>query len=308
MLDLNHFPSSKGVSDVQEFFGTAILVGTSWQIWTKPRGKTMCHIFLLGHGGNGGLGAVGANSTAAGGGGGGSGGQTILVAPLEAIPDVLFLSLGGIGSGVNVPSYICITPDVTVNNVLAIANSSNIGANASGGSAGTGAAAPAAATAGTMPIGWAYTVSVLAGQAGANGGANVVGGSITLPVTGLLVTGGCGGGGLPATATTGTNGGAYTVAGIFPAHLGGAGGASPTIPPNNGTSGYPPIPKLSFWYGGTGGGSTHGSASGAGLIASVGGSAGVGCGAGGNGGALTGTPVITAVGQGGVGYCRIVCW
>lgn len=118
---------------------------------------------------------------------------------------------------------------------------------------------------------------------------------------------GTGGAGLGAAGVAGTAGGAFTVAGQFPPHLGGAGGSAATTPPQNGTGGYEPIPRLFYGYGGTGGGSTHGTATGAGLVQASGGNGAVGCGGGGMGGALTAS-AAGQVGQGGVAWCCIVCW
>ncbi len=302
-----------GNSDVQVFIGNSQSAGVSWQVWEKPRGKSMVNIQLTGKGGNGGLGAVGANSTAAGGGGGGSGAQTSLTMPLALIPDQLFISLLGQSQTTTVTSYICVHAPVAAtpwNNVLAVAQGGGNGGNASGATPGAAGTAGGAATAATMPLGWKYTNIVLGGQAGIIGGVAVNGGNLTLPVTGLTVTGGTGGGGLPAAGVNGTTGGAFTVSGIFPAQNAPAATSNAIIPPGNGNNGYQPIEKLFYYYGGTGGGSTFGTATGEGLYASVGGNGGYGCGGGGNGGALTGTPANSAgkVGLGGPAYCVITCW
>ena len=310
MLDFSHIPTQFGAANVQTFIGISANATSNWQTWQKPRGKSMCNILLIGKGGNGGLGVVGANSTAAGGGGGGSGGQTSLTMPLWAIPDILHLSLAGMNPSITaISSYVAIAPGVVnANNTIALANGGGVGGNASGATAGAAGGAGAVATAAGMPLGFPWADALLVGQAGIIGGVAVAGGALTLPVTGLLVTGGTGGGGLPAAAAVGTNGGAFTAAGAFPPQIGGKGAAAATTPPENGSGGYNPISGLFYGYGGTGGGSTHGSATGAGLIASIGGNGAPGCGGGGNGGSLTGTPVAATVGLGGPALCIITCW
>jgi len=274
----------------------------------------MAHILLVGKGGNGGNSVAGAASTAAGGGGGGSGGQVSIMVPLWAIPDRLFLSLAGHSATTTLASYITIGLKLTagagapvVNDTLIYANGGGNGGNASGATAGAVGAAGAISAAATMPLGWQWLDSALAGQAGIIGGVAVSGANLTLPTTGLMVTGGTGGGGLPAAAASGTNGGNFTVAGVFPAHAGGAAQATATNPANTGSHGYRPVAGSLYGYGGTGGGSTHGTATGGGLVASRGGNGAPGCGGGGGGGALTGS----AAGGGGLGgpaFCIITCW
>lgn len=314
MLDLGHLYTGNGIGDIQIFTGTATAVGNTWQVWNKPRGKTMCSIFMVGKGGNGGTGVIGANSTAAGGGGGGSGAQISLTMPLCMLPDLIYLSLAGQSATTRLASYIAIAPPLTAgggaptaNNTLVIANGGGNGGNASGATAGAAGAAGAISTAATMPLGWMWVDLALAGQAGIIGGTTVAGAALTLPVTGLVVTGGTGGGGLPAAAATGTNGGNITGAGVFPTITGGVGSATATVPADWGRSGFQPIPKLGYWMGGTGGASTHGTATGGGLVQSTGGKGAYGCGGGGMGGALTGSSA-GAVGQGGVALAIITCW
>lgn len=309
MLDLFHLPTNT-VADIKEFKGNSVTAGLSWQTWLKPRGVSMIHIFLLGQGGGGGAGAIGANSTAAGGGGGGSGGQTSLTMPAWMLPDILYISTGASATGAGVASYVSIAPNITANHVVAIANGGGAGGNASGATAGAAGSAGAIATVATMPLGWSFANLALAGQAGIIGGVAVAGAALTLPTTGLLVTGGTGGGGLPAAAATGTNGGAFTVPAApspFPPQVGGVGSATATVPADNGSNGGNFMNKLFYCYGGTGGASTHGTATGAGLAQSRGGVGGYGCGSGGSGGALTGSAASVAS-RGGLGYCLVVSW
>ena len=302
MLDFSHIPTPYGAATVEYFQGD----GNSVKTWQKPRGKTMCHILAVGAGGNGGNGAVGANSTAAGGGGGGSGGQTSLLMPLWALPDTIYLALGFSINGVRISIF----PDAVANNQLVVVPAGGNGGNAAGATAGAAGTAGAASAANQMPLGFQWVETALAGQAGIIGGTTVAGAALTLPVTGLLVTGGTGGGGLPAAAATATNGGSFTVPATpspFPAHSGGIGSATATVPAQGGSTGYCPIAKLLYNYGGTGSSSTHGTATGAGLAQARGGDGAPGCGGGGSGGGLTGSTTATG-GLGGPAFCIVTCW
>lgn len=305
MLDFSHIPVNTGSAEIYYFQGPRRSGGANDITYTfvKPRGKSMIDILAVGSGGNGGQGAVGANSTAAGGGGGGSGAQTRLIMPLHLLPDVLYLCLEGYTASA---SIISIAPNVTSNNVLAYAANGGVGGAASGATAGTAGSAGAVATASNMPLGWAFATS-LVGQAGIAGGSTGSGASLTLPTTGLRITGGTGGGGLPAAAASGTAGGGFTVAGAFPAHPGGATQATATNPGNPGSQGKMLRSPLAYNYGGTGGGSSHGSATGAGLFGGDGGAGAPGCGGGGGGGCLTGG-VAGKGGEGGTGFFIITVW
>lgn len=311
MLDFSHIPGT----DVTWLTGastTAVGTGMTWQSWQKPRGKTMCSILLLGKGGNGGNGVVGANSTAAGGGGGGSGGMTTLTMPLALLPDILYFSLAGQQATTTVASYVTIYPSIIAtpppNHTLMIANGGGNGGNGAAAVAGAAGAAGAIATVATMPLGWQWA-KALAGQAGIIGGTTVAGAALTLPVTGLIVTGGTGGGGLPAAATAGTTGGSFTVPAQpspFIPHTAPASTATATVPPGDGAGGFK-LANLLYFYGGLGSGSTHGTATGAGLVAARGGAGAFGCGGGGGGGALTGSTASTG-GFGGPALAIINCW
>lgn len=305
MLDFSHIPTRYGAATVEYFEGVAPSAAAASMTWLKPRGKSMCNMLLVGCGGNGGNGVIGANSTAAGGGGGASGPQVSLTFPLWAVPDILFLNLTAGGSGG--VSSVSIVQNGASQNVLALVNAGGNGGNASGATAGTAGAAPSGSTAANMPLGWGWADNVISGQAGIAGGTTGAGAALTLPVTGLLVTGGTGGAGLGAAGAVGTAGGAFTVTTGFPPQIGGAGGSAATTPPNNGSNGLRPIPGLMYGYGGTGGGSTHGTATGAGLVASRGGAGAPGCGGGGGGGALTGSTAGSG-GLGGPAFCVITCW
>jgi hypothetical protein len=309
MLDFSHTPTSWGASDIQVFMGDALTSGTAWKTWIKPRGKTMLSIVLAGAGGNGGTGVVGANSTAGGGAGGQSGAITTLEMPLAVLPDRLYLSLAGRKptATANFASLISVAPDSTAANIVAFANGGLHGGNASAGTGGTVGTAAAIATAANMPLGWMYAIQVLAAQVGTAGGAAVAAANLALPTTGAFVMGGTGGGGLPAAAATGTNGGQITGAGAFTTLLGGQGSATATVPADFGRAGYRPVAGLGFFYGGTGSASTHGTATTTGLVQGRGGDGAPGCGGGGMGGALTGSTAGT-VGFGGEAFAILTCW
>lgn len=308
MLDFSHIPSQYPNADVQVFVGSSDNVSNPNEYtWVKPRGKTMGHILLVGNGGYGGDGIVGANSFAGGGGGGGSGGQTSIRFPLWAIPDWLAVRLWGTRSSNN--SYVALVHGNQIdNNTLVYARPGGAGGNGTtvpaGGSAGTSAVA---ATAANMALGWQWLQQALAGQAGAAGSATTNGLGVTAPVTGLLVTGGGGGGAMGAAGTGGTYGGSINGGGVFPKYQTSQSGAFAAVPGANGFDGFQPIPNLLYNYGGAGGGSSHGSATGAGLFGGNGGNGAPGCGGGGGGACLTGG-VAGVGGKGGPAFCIITCW
>jgi hypothetical protein len=310
MLDLFHTPSST-LTDIKTFYGGTAALGVTWQTWLKPRGKTMANILLVGCGGNGGNGVVGANSTAAGGGGGGSGAQAMLTIPIHNLPDVLYLCLPDKGVGGTAVSYIGIAPTINVNQLVLTAKGGGNGGNGSGATAGGAGSAGVLTAIGDCPLAALGNYNFLVGQAGIIGGTTVSAGTLTLPTTGLIVTGGTGGGGLPAAAATGTNGGSFTVPvapTIFYPHAGGQGSATATVPADLGRSGNEcKISGLLYFYGGTGSASTHGTALTTGLVQGKGGNGGPGSGGGGSGGALTSSTAATG-GLGGSGFAIITCW
>lgn len=307
MLDLSHLHQPENGSwYFQAPMGTANT--RSMFEWQKPRGYTMANILLVGNGGNGGTGIIGANSLAGGGGGGCSGGQTNIRIPLMLLPDVLWLGLNP-GNSTSA-SFVSIAPDTSTNvpNTLVAASYGATGGNGTSVPAGgAGGVAGTAITAGSMPLGWVFRTQVLQGQVGGAGGSTGNGINIGVNSTGLLVNGGGGAGGLPAAATGGNAAGACPLGtGVFP-QVQPIGGSSATTPPQSGWSLGQPIPKLLYLFGGAGGGSTHGSATGAGLVQSSGGNGAPGCGGGGMGAALTGSSA-GAVGLGGPAWCWITCW
>jgi hypothetical protein len=311
MLDNGHIPLSTKAR-VWRCDGNTVAAGATWTAWQRQRGESMAYMLLLGSGAGGGTGVVGANSVSAGGGGGGSGGQSRLTIPLFMLPDQLFVSVPYAAAGAGVASYISVAPNNTTNHLLLHAAGGGVGGNAAAGTGGAAGAAASISTIATAPLGGLGDPVYLAGQAGIIGGAAVAGAALTLPVTGLIVTGGTGGGGLPAAAATGTNGGSFTVPaapGIFAPQSGGIGSATATLAAAPGSDGFMAtnLADLMYFYGGTGGASTHGTATGAGLTQARGGNGGQGCGGGGMGGALTAS-AAAAASLGGPGLCIIISW
>lgn len=282
------------------------------EVWRKPKGHTMAQILAIGPGGGGGAGVIGANSVAAGGGGGGSGGQSCLTIPLILLPDTLMVRVDPGTTGSNGNTKLSICADLTINNcVLLTANGGSAGSAGSAGVGGAGGSGASIATISTCSLAGLGIFQFLPGQIGGTGGAAVNAANITLPVTGLAITGGVGGGGLPAAATAGTNGGGFIAPpapNVFFSTLGGQGSATATNPAAAGASGVDNIfPELWYSYGGTGGASTHGTATGGGLVQGAGGNGGAGSGGGGSGGALTGSSAA-ALSVGGDGILIIVSW
>ena len=308
MYGLTHLPRD-ALCDVQVFYPNSAVANVGWDVWRKRPGCSVVSIFVIGGAGGGGIGVVGAASTAAGGGGGGSGAQMMVVLPAIMLPDALFVSVGvgGAATGSGVLSRVAIGPNSSTNDQVAVSNAGAAGGNGAGAVGGTAGVAGAASTASNFSYSAGFPFISLAGQNGGVGGATVSAAALTLPITGLRLTGGTGGGGLPAAAAVGTAGGAYTVNGSFPAHSGGIGGTAATVPPTTGSNGYIVFPKWGFFYGGTGGGSSHGTALTTGLFGGLGGVGGIGCGGGGGGGALTGSVQGTG-GAGGGGLVIITAW
>ena len=297
-------------SDKIVFGGNSITAGGNWHTWTKPIGKSMASIIAIGGGGGGGLGVIGANSTAGGGGGGGSGAMIVMDIPLALLPNVLYVSVGYAKQGSGIASYVSTQPNIAANHVVAVANGGSAGGDATGGVRGAIGAAGALSTAATMPLGWPFARVSLVGHPGGLGGSSTTGGNISLPTTGIHVTGGTGGGGLPAAAKTGTSSGVLTVTGspsYFPAQTAVVGPGSASVPATPGKSGFSVRDAGFYYYGGTGSSSTHGSATGAGLVQAAGGNGGVGSGGGGMGGALTGSTPAT-LSYGGPGMVIITCY
>lgn len=310
MVDQYGFPLTSSLS-VERYYGNTSNGNSVWNVWSKPTGITMIHFFMIGHGGQGGQGAIGAASTAAGGGGGGSGAQVSLLIPAVLLPDILYFSLTRSEFGAGNSSFLSILPNSGANHTILNVSPGGYGNNASGATAGTGGSGGSVGGFSSYSLAGLGIFSGFAGQSGTTGGTTGVGTNITLPTGGVVATGGTGGGGLPAAATAGSNGGAFNATSLpsaYPATAGGIGSINPTDIPGNGNEGINSFFKgLTFFLGGTGGGSNNGSATGAGLVQSMGGNGGIGCGGGGSGGALTGSTAANAA-RGGTSYLQIICW
>lgn len=296
------------LADKQVFAANSPSAGSDFHSWRKRPGVTMVQIIAIGGGGGGGNGVVGANSTAAGGGGGGSSNLGITTMPAAFLPDELFVSVGfgGASNAAGIASRVAVYPDASPSTNLCYSNGGGAGGNGSGATGGGAGSAATNATVSNCVPGGAF-FSTIAGQAGVAGGTTGAGSTVTMPATGLLMMGGCGGGGLPAAAAAGSNGGTYQGTGDWTVPPRGLGGTTATTPGGVGCNGYAPLQGLFFYFGGTGGGSSHGSATGAGLVGGNGGAGGYGCGGGGAGGALTAS-VQGLGGRGGDGVVYILSW
>lgn len=303
-----------GQNDVQ-VFGPNSPTSTGTEdgcaIWRKKPGASMVAIFALGGGGGGGNGTVGAVSNAGGGGGGGAGGQVYVEMPAFLVPDTLFINVGFGGTAGNSGgrSIVQLAPgNYPAQNALLVEckGGSSGGSGAGGGSGGSGGAVGAI---GNMPMACGTFVSY------AGHGANSAPGpgspsNTNLPLTGVRACAGCPGAGLNGSGVAGSVGGTYANpdSRVFPSVSGGSAGSTTTTPGGQGTNGFQVLQgQFGYWYGGTGGGSSHGSATGAGLVGGNGGDGGIGSGGGGGGGALTGSTQGIG-GRGGDGIVIICQW
>jgi hypothetical protein len=289
--------------------------GGSWQAWSKPMNKTMAVITVIGGGGGGGSGVIGANSTAGGGGGGGGAGVTTIQIPLALLPPRLYVSIPFARTGAGAATYVSVRNEAETGfidnlGVIAMANGGTAGGNASGATGGSAGGAAAIAPTSSMPLGMTFLLRKSTGAPGGAGSGNTTAASVSV-LTALRVTGGTGGGGLGATATNGSRGGDISISGLvqpYPTLSGGTAPTAATTPPGVGRNGVEvAVGKNTIFYGGTGGSSTHGSATGAALVQAAGGNGAPGCGGGGSGAALTGS-VPADPSLGGPGLVIINCF
>jgi hypothetical protein len=317
MLDFNNVLATPGV-DIQSFFGTSDAAAqtatnlTDWRTWVKPRGVNWVYMIGVG-GGASGVGGTFTNASAASAGaaGGGSGAQSMLLIPAIFVPSVLYVQtgLGGrqgtaitsaLPSVAGTATYVAIEPTTTTTS-----NTNLFFLLANGAASTTGGTATAMS--GNFPLagrGWSQN---FAGQNGGAAGAtqNGAGGAITLPTTGLMVTGGAGSGGKDVVAAPGGAGGAITGVGL--------GGTLPTLP--GGVAATAALAgglgvnggriKPYMFYGGSGGGSGAFAATGINSVGSSGGNGGPGCGGGASGPGYTTTG---RAGDGGDGFVYIISW
>lgn len=319
MLDVLHLQDTQSY-DFKQYFGLGLDIGTTnlddWVVWNKPRGIKFCYMLGVGGGGSGG----GSNFTvnnAGGGGGGGSGAQTAILLPEMFIPDVLYIYAGAggkgplvAGAGVNgANTYVAIErySTFTANLTLLRANGGLGGGGGVAITGGTGGTGGAVSTIEDMPLCRGAFTSI-AGQSGANGGnTGLVGASISFPTTGLMVTGGAGGGG-GATGGNGSAGGSITApAGplgtTYFLTIDGGVGAQGNNAAVNGGNGYSASNYI-MNVGGAGGG---GGSSGNNRAGAIGGDAAPGCGGGGTGAGNPSNPTVKG-GEGGPGFVIILCW
>lgn len=286
--------------------------GDSYKSWRKPRGIKMLYLLLVGSGGGGGGGFTRAAAAAGGGGGGGSsGGQANLFIPAAFFPDTVFVYLpsGGLGvssgggtAGTGIASCIMTGPRAAGLSATATILASQSG-NSTGGGTGTGAAVGAAGSGGSNagigahPLAGCGLPTSLAGQNGSAGGAvaGAVGVNLAIPVTGLIVTGGCGGAGTTAADFAG---GQFTS--VSDTLLSDWRPMQAAAGSNNGSPGTRLCPPRStlFHFGGCGGASSNAG------VGGTGGQGAPGCGGGGGGAGTTGG----RGGDGGPGFLYIVGW
>lgn len=313
MLDFSHVVNAPGVN-IDSFFGdSSTTVDLSdWKMWTKPRGINWVYMIGVGAGSSGAGGTfTGASAASVGAAGGGSGAQSMLLIPAIFVPSTLYIQTGvggrqplaitsALPSVSGSHTFVAIEPINTVTNTVNL-----VMLRANGAVAATGGTATAMS--GNFPLagrGWSQN---FAGQNGGAAGAtqNGAGGAITLPTTGLMVTGGAGSGGKDVSGAPGGAGGAITGVGL--------GGTLPTLPGGvaataalnggNGVNGS--MIKPYMFYGGSGGGSGAFAATGTGSTGSSGGNGGPGCGGGASGPGYTTTG---RAGNGGDGFVYIISW
>jgi hypothetical protein len=306
MLDFNNILATPG-ADIQYFQGPATTTLLQWQTWKKPRGAKFVYMIGVGGGGGGSCGNSAAVSTGGGGAGGSSGGQSTVMIPAMFVPDVLYIQCGQGGAGattsagfgvVGLPTYVCISPYTTISpaGTFLLANGGTVSATApTTSNGGLAPGAVAAATLGGMCLAGRGFTTLLAGQVGGAGGAaNATGPTVNLPTTGLMVTGGSGGGGVGS-----GSGGSIFYSGslgadFLPTLQGGAFGGRVA------DSGFIARNFL-MNYGGTGGAAGGGSSQG-----TAGADGAPGSGGGGGGGASNSFPTIAPAGSGGPGFVYII--
>lgn len=318
MLETFDTPNrQRGITQIIRAGGITNSATQNWQPIHKPRGMTMCAIWMCGSGAGGGGGCGGAGGAAKGGGGGGGGAAALRALVLaDMLPDLFYAQVpqGGAGGpggssasgtagtagGLSVLAY---QPETNANLGNIIFRSGN--AAAAGGGAGTAAAAGALGAAGTIgtnaTVGLgalcsAISLQFYAGTAGVAGGVHTgaAGASVTLSANSVSHTGGAGGAGC---TTTEFAGGAQTGIQRWPTLPGGTSGGGAG---SGGIEDWLPGVIIPFSRrGGTGGGSSNSTTGG------QGGNGATGCGGAGGGAGVT---VGGAGGRGGDGIVVISWW
>ena len=253
---------------------------------------------------------TGASVASVGAAGGGSGAQSMVLIPAMFVPNELFIltGLGGrqgttitsaLTSVAGTGTYVAIEPSSTSFNTNLFFLVANGALSTTGGAA--------TAMSNNFPLagrGWSQN---FAGQNGGAAGAtqNGPGGAITLPTTGLMVTGGAGSGGKDVVAAPGGAGGAITGVGFLGTLPTYAGGVAATAALNGGNGIHGRMVTPYMFYGGSGGGSGAFAATGTGSTGSAGGNGGPGCGGGASG---PGYSTTGRAGDGGDGFVYILSW
>ena len=325
MLDFFHTTNSINNNyDVQTFAGLADTTLSNWQMWRKPRGAKMIYILAVGGGASGGCG-VNTGTTSGAGAGGGSGGQSSLLIPAMLIPDTLYIQIGQGGKAgtptsgglcvAGLPTYIAYEADTTQESyfTLLLANYAPVSVtSATTTTGGTAGPAASAASINNMDAARGGIYTLIVGQAGVAGGASgTATANNTIPTTGIIVSGGNGGG----SANTGGTSypGGYSNTSAVPlgsefipqntvlATMAGIAGVT-TTPAGNGNSGFI-CPHYIMNFGGFGGGGDSGIA---GSGAGGGGTGAPGCGGGGAGGSTLTNSTLGIPGNGGDGFVIII--
>ena len=316
MLNLFDIPKPQnGFVSVFPGFARSLLQ-EQWVTWEKPAGITMISIICIGGGAGGGSGFPSASTSARGGGGGGSSGNfTTVQIAANLLPDILYVQPGAGGPGGASSttaaftgnngglSCVSIAPSSALIYVVCLAFGGTAGSTAASatvfGSAGNGNPAFTIANGGLLAgLG---RFSALSASPGTSGG-NVASGNasgLTYPTTGLLLTGGAGGGGnFSAGGSISAPASQSAVLNLFPSIPSGTAGN----PGTDGGHGHERVAPL-MSTGGAGGGANSGAVGAGGR----GGNGGFGSG-GGGGGAGGSTGGGGAGGNGGPGLVLIYSW
>jgi len=303
MIDTFHINDNSLKNQVFYFAGT-----NAWQIWIKPPNCKWVNFFLVGGGAGGQGGAINAASTRNGGAGGGSAAFAYITIPAFALPDQLYLQVGGGGSGgtsnlgqggVGGLSYVCAIPDTTsLYNILMKSGTAGAGTS-------TSATAGTVITASDILLSDIAFISAYAGQAGGAGGVSS-GTATNVTPSGKPFTGGAGGAGCSSVGTLGVS---ANIVGIldFPTISGGTNTALNLTTAGSGNNGYSTRENFvgfnfrtpMFFTGGAGGGAASATTG----IGGKGGDGSFGCGGGGGGAGGNSTAGIG--GNGGDGFIMI---
>jgi len=303
-IDYNHINDNSLKNQTYYFAGT-----NAWQTWIKPPNCKWVNFFLVGGGAGGQGGQINAASTRSGGAGGGSAAFAYITVPAFALPNRLYIQVGGGGvggvsggspqGGVGGLSYVCTLPDTTSPyNILMKSGTAGAGTS-------TSATAGTSIVASDILLSQIAFISAYSGQTGGSGGSSS-GTAPNITPTGIPFTSGSGGAGCSSVGTLGVSG---NIVGIldFPTISGGTNTASAGTTAGSGNSGYstrenfvgPNFRTPMFFTGGAGGGAASATTG----IGGKGGDGAFGCGGGGGGAGGNATAGIG--GKGGDGFIMI---